>query len=494
VSSRKTVSLLGAGALALCGLPGRSGGVPREERLPRVAALLAEPPAASGAVAEATAPAPPNEPPPGAPPTGVDDDVPGESEASEAQAAQREALELCQSAERLLEQGELEQAVAALDRAYELMLELPSEGDGPFLQTKEDIRIMVANLLMRAYRTEPPPVPSPPPAAPTWDLGLAIVTNDHVQREIRSFTNGEREQFLDAYRRSGRYRPMILAKLEAAGLPRQLSWLPLVESWFKERALSRAAALGMWQFISSTGLRYGLRRDEWIDERMDPEKSADAAIAYLIDLHRMFGDWPKALAGYNCGEARVQRLQRRSAEEYLDFWDLYELLPKETRRYVPRLIAAVQIVENPAAYGLELPEPDPPGTPGAVVRTERAVRLEHLDAALGLEAGTVAALNPELRFQATPRTAYDLRVPLGREEGARTAVPGLPEWKRPVYTYSTHRVRSGETLASIAKRYGTSAAALRSANGLSGDRLRVGQRLRVPREGQAPPRRSRRRR
>jgi membrane-bound lytic murein transglycosylase D len=274
---------------------------------------------------------------------------------------------------------------------------------------------------------------------------------------------------------------MILDRLAKAGLPAQLGWLPLVESWFKVRALSRASALGMWQFISSTGMRYGLERDTWVDERLDPEKATDAAIAYLVDLHDFFGDWPKALAAYNCGEARVMRLSRRSADEYLDFWDLYELLPGETRRYVPRLLAALLIIENPAKYGMTLPEPDAPPSNVATVSVERSVKLERLDAELGLEAGTLAALNPALRHQATPKRPYDLRVPAGREETLLARIGSVPLWTPPVPQYATHRVRSGETLSLIAGRYRTSVSAIMRANNLrSANRLRIGQRLRIP--------------
>ena len=157
---------------------------------------------------------------------------------------------------------------------------------------------------------------------------------------------------------------------------------------------------------------------------MDPEKSTDAAIAYLTDLHGLFGDWPKALAAYNCGEARVMRLSRPSSGEYLDFWDLYEILPRETRRYVPRLLAALQIIENPEKHGMTLPEPDRPTTALAVARVERSVKLDRLDEALGLEAGTLAALNPELRRQATPSAPTTCACP----RAARR--PSSRRWRR----------------------------------------------------------------
>ena len=411
----------------------------------------------------------------------VEETTPEEEPASEPERVQKEALEACQSAEELFGRGELEGAVAAVDRAYTLMLELPGNGDETYLQAKEDIRVLAADLLRRIYSAGRHAAAG---ASRSWDLALPIVDNQHVQRELRSFTTVEREQFLEGYRRSGLHRPTILERLEKAGLPAQLSWLPLVESWFKVRALSRASALGMWQFISSTGVRYGLERDTWVDERLDPDKATDAAIAYLVDLHGLFGDWPKALAAYNCGEGRVLRLSRRSADEYLDFWDLYELLPGETRRYVPRLLAALQIIENPAKFGMTLPEPDAPPSSIATVKVERSVKLDRLDAALELPAGTLAALNPALRRQATPKRAYDLRVPAGREEALLAQLGSVPEWTPPVPQYATHRVRSGETLSQIAGRYRTSVTALMRANGLrSANRLRVGQRLRVPVRG-----------
>jgi len=445
----------------------------------------ASPPATSpsaDAEAQRTGPAkaasPPPTPAPAEPP-GPPDAGLGEDETNGApRSLQREALALCESAEASLDQGRPDYAFAAIDKAYGLLLALPDEGDD--LQAKEEIRLLISSLLQRAYR----PARGAHPGSRTWDLALRVVDNDHVRREIQSFMGPEREEFLAGYRRSGRYRPMIVARLEAAGLPSQLSWLPLVESWFKVRALSRASALGLWQFISSTGLRFGLSRDAWIDERLDPAKSTDAAVAYLGELHDLFGDWPKALAGYNCGEARVLSLQRRASGDYLDFWDLYELLPRETRRYVPRLFAALQILESPERYGLRLPDPDPVALPVASVVVERPVELEKLDASLGLSPGSLAELNPELRYKATPERSYELKVPAGAEATVVASLASLPTWKRPSPQYLSHSVRPGETLSGIARRYGTSVESIMRANGLrSANRIMPGQRLRIPARG-----------
>ncbi|MGD8898087.1 MAG: LysM peptidoglycan-binding domain-containing protein [Acidobacteriota bacterium] len=413
---------------------------------------------------------------------------PSDELASEPELMQKEALELCQSAEQLLDQGEVEGALQAVDRAYELMLDLPGNGDDAFLQAKEDIRLLVADLISRSYNSGRRAAARP---RASWDLELPMVDNEYVRREIESFTTKERQQFIDGYRRSGRFRPMILSKLEEAGLPSQLSWLPMVESWFKVRAYSRASAVGMWQFISSTGQRYGLSRDSWVDERFDPEKSTDAAIGYLVDLHGMFGDWPKALAAYNCGEARVQRLQRRSATEYLDFWDLYELLPRETRRYVPRLFAALQIIENPEKYGMTLPRPDDPPGETTNVTVARAVKLEALDSLLGLDKGTLGDLNPELRYRGTPKRAYELKIPSGREQTLIAGIGSVREWRPPQTRYVIHRVRRGQTLSVIARRYGTSVRAIMLTNNLrSANRIREGQRLRIPVRGSGAVRRT----
>jgi membrane-bound lytic murein transglycosylase D len=389
-----------------------------------------------------------------------------------------EALEVCESARLFWEQGEVNEALGALDRAYELLLAIP-EDDPDLAQQKSDLRHLISRQVVEIYGSRLT-------TAIDTRSPIPVETNAHVEREIASFQGPEREFFLEAYRRSGLYRPMIERLLEEAGLPKELSWLPLVESGFKTRALSRARAMGLWQFISSTGYRFGLGRSNWIDERMDPEKSTRAAIGYLTELHAMFGDWMSALAGYNCGEHRVAGVIRRQENGYLDhFWDLFEQLPRETARYVPRFLATLLIVGDPARYGFELPQPLPPAV-WETVPVGRHLRLEDLDRQLRLEAGTMAALNPELRRGLTPNELYELKVPPDSASGFEEALAKLPTHVPPEETFVVHRVRRGETLSRIARHYGTSVSTLVRVNSLrSGNRIWPGQRLKVPKRGGA---------
>ena len=389
-----------------------------------------------------------------------------------------EALEACESARIFWEEGDIDGALTTLDQAYEMMLEIPE--DAPELdQQKEDLRHLISRRVVEIYRSRLTSAVDPGSPIP-------VELNAHVEREIKSFQGGERKFFMESYRRSGAFRPMIVRKLREAGLPEELSWLPLVESGFKTRALSRARAMGTWQFISSTGSRFGLSRTHWIDERMDPEESTDAAIAYLTELHGMFGDWMTALAGYNCGENRVMSVIKRQQDAYLDhFWDVFEQLPRETARYVPRFLATLLIVRDPHQFGFELPEPLP-AVAFEKIAVERHVKLDTLDHALGLDKGTLAALNPELRHGVTPATAYELNVPPTAAPGFATKLAELPAYTPPRDSYATHRVRRGETLSTIARRHGTSVNAIVRANNLrSRNRIRIGQRLKIPSRGVA---------
>ena len=400
----------------------------------------------------------------------------GEEPAVEPEPATRlhESLEQFEESKGYWERGELDAAFAALDRAYDLMSGVVPNGDPLLAQEKENLRQLISRRVVEIYASRQTAVGDP-------NRSIPLVVNADVEREIASFQGRERTFFLESYARSGLYRPMILQELAAAGLPEQLSWLPLVESGFKDRAISSARALGLWQFIASTGYRYGLDRSDWIDERMDPEKSTRAAIAYLTALHDLFGDWLPALAGYNCGEGQVLRQIKRQSEGYFDqFWDLYARLPHETRRYVPRFLATLAILEDPAKYGFVLPEPM---TPPAVETIEiaRATKLESLDQALGLGSGTLARLNPELRRNATPKSPYMLKVPAGTGPTLVASLATIPEWTPPKVEAGTYRVRTGDTLGGIAARHRTSVKTLMSMNNLrSANRLSVGQRLRVP--------------
>ncbi len=390
------------------------------------------------------------------------------------------ALEFCQTSNDYWQRGDLENALDALDQAYSLILSVNSRDASPeLLQQKDDLRFTISKRIAEVYASRFTVANGDHKAIP-------LDMNPHVERAISLFQGSERTFFLNAYRRSGRYRPAIVRALKEAGMPEELSWLPLIESGYKTKALSRARALGMWQFIASTGYKFGLSRDQWVDERMDIEKSTAAAIAYMKELHQIFGDWATVLAAYNCGEGRVLKVISRQRINYLDnFWDLYTKLPSETAFYVPKFLAVLHIVNNPEAYGITLPPLDEE-LQYETATVDKRVHLKTIAKNLDVGYEDLKDLNPALRQLCTPDRPYDIKVPRGKGELLLANIDALPVWTPPTPAYVIHKVRRGDTLSVIAKKYRTSVSKIKAANGLRrDDYLKVGWKLRIPTKGSA---------
>ena len=390
-----------------------------------------------------------------------------------------EALDFCQAAQDFWQKGELESAIEALDQAYLLILYIDAEDTQPeLLQQKEDLRFTISKRILEIYASRNIVVNGAHNEIP-------IILNHHTMAEVKLFTTGREKAFFQAsYQRSGMYRPEILAALREAGLPAELSWLPLIESGFKVNALSRARALGLCQFIPSTGYKFGLKRNYYVDERLDPTKATRAAIDYLKELHSMFGDWTTVLAGYNCGEGRVLRVIRNQKVNYLDdFWDLYKRLPRETARYVPRFLATLHILQNPEKYGLNHVELDAP-IPYETVTISRSIHLRDIAKQIGVSEKTMKRLNPELRYNIVPPETYSLRVPNGKKSILLARLDNIPVTSKPRQAYGRHRVRRGETLSTISKKYRVSINAIMRANNIHRKNYIVaGQSLKIPQKG-----------
>jgi membrane-bound lytic murein transglycosylase D len=384
------------------------------------------------------------------------------------------ALGFCEASNDYWEQGDLENAIDALDQAYSLILKVSPDQNSEILQQLDDLRFTISKRIIQCYSSRFT-------VANGYNKAIPVVINRHVERALNIFKGKERKSFLDAYRRSGRYRPAIIKALNEVGLPEELSWLPLIESGFKIRALSRARALGLWQFIASTGYKFGLKRDRWVDERMDPEKSTRAATAYLKELHQIFGDWATVLAAYNCGEGTVLKRIRNQRINYLDdFWDLYEKLPRETAFYVPKFLAALHILNDPEAYGFVLPPVDEEIETEEVV-VDKQIHLKTVANHLEISYEGLKDLNPALRLNSTPQRPYALKVPKGKGPELLAQLDRIPEWHPPVPAYVRHRVRQGECLSAIARRYRTSVRAIMDLNGLRSSRyIRAGWNLKIP--------------
>ncbi|ACN16707.1 MltD2 [Desulforapulum autotrophicum HRM2] len=391
-----------------------------------------------------------------------------------------QALELCNSAQALWEKGELENALTELDSAYAAILDLDTNAHPLFTQQKEDIRYMISKRILEIYASRNIVVTGSHDAIP-------ITLNAYVQKEINLLTGSERNFFIHSMKRSGRYQPFIASEFKKAGIPEELSWLPLIESGFRVRALSPARALGLWQFIPSTGYKFGLKRDYYVDERLDPVKSTHAAIAYLKELHGMFGDWATVLAAYNCGEGRVLRIIRQQNINYLDnFWDLYEKLPRETSRYVPRFLATIHILKNLDQFKFDATCPAEPFE-FEICTVNKQLRLKDIAREIQVEPSLLKDLNPELRYALLPPEEYEVRIPAEKAGLFLAKLDSINSSFTPPTRYAYHKVRKGETLSGIAKRYHTSIHQLTLINKISKKTVIVsGKVLKVPNSDTTP--------
>ncbi len=385
-----------------------------------------------------------------------------------------QALELCNFAQEMWEAGNLDEALSNLDSAYFLILDIDSSTSLELNQQKEDVRYLISKRILEIYASRQMVVTGQHDEIP-------ITLNEHVQTEIDLLTGPERNFFIRAMERSSRYRPFIVEELKKAGLPEEISWLPLIESGYKLRALSTARALGLWQFIPSTGYKFGLNRNYYIDDRMDPEKSTQAAIAYLKELHQLFGDWTTALAAYNCGENRVLKTIEGQKINYLDnFWDLYQKLPRETARYVPRFLATLHIVNNLEKYNMVIENPQSP-IEYETFEIKKKVRLKDIAREIDVPIETLKQLNPDLRYALLPPEAYQLKLPKGKTPALLSKLDSIeishpPSQVTAVY----HRVKKGETLSKIADKYKMSVQDICEANRVSKNHnIVVGQVLKV---------------
>lgn len=307
---------------------------------------------------------------------------------------------------------------------------------------------------------------------------LPLMINDYVAGYINYFSSRGRGVFESALARSGKYREMILRIFKEEGVPQDLIYLAQAESGFKPLALSRARARGMWQFMASRGVGYGLRRSWWVDDRQDPEKSTRAAARHLKDLYKQFGDWYLAMAAYNSGPGNVQQAVKRTG--YADFWELYKrnVLPAETKNYVPIILAMTIISKNPSRYGLDAVTPEGPLNYD-VERVNYPVDLRLVAECVDVPVDQLVELNPSLLRRTTPKDQpFDLHLPAGTKNKYETAIASIPEDKRVAWRY--HKIQQGETLAGVARKYHTTERAIEQVNNLEGVQLRVDTKLVIP--------------
>jgi peptidoglycan lytic transglycosylase D len=312
----------------------------------------------------------------------------------------------------------------------------------------------------------------------TTQYDIPMEVNDQVLSYIRLFQNSRRNELAGGLVRSGRYVDTMKKIFREEGVPEDLVYTALIESSFKPNAYSRARAKGFWQFISGTAKRYGLQMNWWIDERSDFEKSTRAAARYLNDLHDMFNDWYLALAAYNTGENNITSgLSRTGAD---NFWDLAQTrhMMKETKKYVPAILAGIIIAKDPQKYGFT-EQPDAPLV-FETVEIDYPVDLRLVAECTGASLEEVRMLNSGLNRLTTPANgSYDLKLPKDSKDVFQTEIASIPEDKR--ITWRKHEVKEGDSLTSIAALYHTSVSSIASVNSFDPDNtLSLGQKIIIP--------------
>jgi membrane-bound lytic murein transglycosylase D len=307
---------------------------------------------------------------------------------------------------------------------------------------------------------------------------LPLMMTDQVAGYISYFSNHGRGTFERAFARSGRYHDMMVRILKQEGVPQDLIYLAQAESGFQPTAVSRAGARGIWQFMGSRAKGYGLQRSMWVDDRQDPEKSTRAAARHLKDLYAQFGDWYLAMAAYNSGPGTVQAAVKRTG--YADFWELYRrnVLPKETRNYVPIILAVTIMTKNLSHYGFDDVSMDEP-TAFDKVAINYPVDLRLVADCVDVTPSELQQLNPSLLRLSTPKDgSYELHLPYGTKERYQTAMAEIPAEMRLWWRYPT--VHSGETLASLGRTYRVTPKAIAEANHLDGTALEADEKLIIP--------------
>jgi len=409
-----------------------------------------------------------------------------------------------QAGENSYQAGDEEAARASFERAFNMLAQWPGgiESD-PRLQRQADRIVDGVNDLealnqneaenSAEQKSEPAPIdeanqvtfPVDPNVtakaaaeikATHSDLPLTL--NDAVSSYINYFSTRGHGVLERGLIRSGMYRDMISKTLKEAGVPQDLIYLAQAESGFHPLALSHAGARGLWQFIASRAAGYGLARNSWIDEREDPEKSTRAAARHLKDLYNQFGDWYLAMAAYNSGPLTVQWAVQRTG--YADFWELYRrnVLPAETKNYVPIILAVTIMAKNPTQYGLEDIVPD---KPLAIDRLtiDYQVDLRLVAECVGSTPAALQELNPSLLHMLTPKDSpFELHLPAGTAEKYQTEIAAIPKDMRAWWRY--HDVKPGDTLASVARSYHATSKSILEINKLQSEELEADSRLIIP--------------